>query len=547
MAKHIPHYILGHINPDTDSIVSTYVLAWLHRVLDSDSQATAIRLGTVNRQTKWLFAQAGCVLPALRESSLYRAREVSRQLPVVELDCPLIEALEIMQRTGTEFVAVLDSDRRPCGIVSDRTQRTNYLLQCNVEDFVGTLLSFGQIVRGLRLEPLGSQPIPEIDHLQVPLHKSNVAGDWDSRTALVIGDRELFIETIHAHPPGAVIITEVDAERAAAIAGQLPCPAYRHRGSVISMFTRLPGCFPASAAMVEEFVSVDEAAGENEVSRQLKKSNWGVMVLDEQGRAVGSITAIDVLNLPRPRISLVDHSERAQSIEGLQDAEVVEIIDHHRLGDVETIQPLHIDVRPLGSTASILYERIVQAGLTPPPEIAKLLLGALIADTLLLTSPTCAASDPARAEVLAQLAEVELQEFGRELLLQNDELKTASAKDLVGRDCKRFNFEEVAFVVAQIETVDLTSLDKSRAAAIGDEALRRVRADGLAFGVVMVTDVLRGKSRILLLSDYVEWPRALLPEATRKAGDPWILEDFVSRKKQLLPLLLNKIKQEIAR
>ncbi len=547
MTKRIPHYVVGHTNPDTDSIVSAYVLAWLHHALDPDSEATAIRLGAVNRQSEWLFAQAGCELPVLSRSCLYRASEVARPLPVVALDCPLSEALEIMQRAGTDFVAVLDAERRPCGIISDRTQRTNYLLQCNVEDFVGTLLGFDQIIRGLGLEPLGSQAIPHIEHLQVPLHKSNVAGDWDGRTAIVIGDRELFIETIRQRPPGAVIITEVAAQRAAAIAQQLPCPAYWHQGSVISMFTRLPGCFPASAAMMEEFVTVDAAAGEDELSRQLKKSVWGLMVLDAQGQVAGSITAIDVLNLPRPRLSLVDHSERGQSIEGLQDAELVEIIDHHRLGDVETIRPLHIDVRPLGSTASILYERIVQAGLTPPAAIAKLLLGALISDTLLLTSPTCAASDPARAKVLAQLAGVDLQQFGREVLLQNDELKTASAEELVGRDAKHFNFEGVAFLVVQIETVDLACLDTPQAAAIECEAMRRVRADRLAFGVVMVTDVLKGNSRIILVSDSAQWLRALRPEDNPKSGAPWMLAGVVSRKKQLLPLLLNRIKQEVTR
>jgi len=214
---------------------------------------------------------------------------------------------------------------------------------------------------------------------------------------------------------------------------------------------------------------------------------------------------------------------------------------------VETIRPLHIDVRPLGSTASILYERIVQAGLTPPAAIAKLLLGALISDTLLLTSPTCAASDPARAKVLAQLAGVDLQQFGREVLLQNDELKTASAEELVGRDAKHFNFEGVAFLVVQIETVDLACLDTPQAAAIECEAMRRVRADRLAFGVVMVTDVLKGNSRIILVSDSAQWLRALRPEDNPKSGAPWMLAGVVSRKKQLLPLLLNRIKQEVTR
>jgi Inorganic pyrophosphatase/exopolyphosphatase len=291
--------------------------------------------------------------------------------------------------------------------------------------------------------------------------------------------------------------------------------------------------------------SIDVEATEEEISRALKKSTLGVMVLDDEGRVSGTISAMDLLNLKRPKISLVDHSERGQSVDGLADAELIEIIDHHRLGDVETIQPLYIDVRPLGSTASILYERIKEADLQLIAPIAKLLLGALISDTLLLTSPTCTESDRKRAKELAEMAEVDLRSFGIEVLRQNDELTTASPEKLVRRDCKHFAFEGQTFLAAQIETVDLAALTPQREQDLLKAFSLEIHRENVDFGALMITDVLQNKSWILIVSEDPKWTAIHIPKQLKDSGSPWIEEGFVSRKKQLIPLLLNNIKQAL--
>ena len=543
MTKQVPHYVVGHKSPDSDAIVSAYVLAWLHRQINSESNACAIRLGEANSQTKWLFEQADRELPQLRISCLYKASEIACPVPMVDEDCPLREALETMQRAGTNFVVIVDKDNRPQGIVSDRSQKTSYLLQCNVENMIGTLLNFDHLIRGLPLEPMTDQPIGEIHRLDIPIHKSTIHGDWDMQTAIVIGDRELFIDAIEDNPPGAIIITGVGKERAREIAAQVSCPSYHYSGTVISMLTRLPGCFPAAAALVEEFTSIDENAEEDEINRNLKKSHLGLIVLNAEGRVTGTISAIDVLNLKCPQVSLVDHSERGQSIHGLDKAEVIEIIDHHRLGDVETIQPLHMDVRPLGSTASILYDRIQEASLELPASIAKLLLGALISDTLLLSSPTCTSSDKVRARKLSEIADVDLQEYGLETLRRNDGLTTDPPEQLVSRDCKQFSFEGVMFIAAQLETVDLTGLTEAREKALREAFLLSVKHSGAAFGALMITDVLASQSRIIIVSDDAFWQETHLPATVKQTGAPWVEESFVSRKKQLIPLLMKNIQQ----
>ncbi|MDQ8206921.1 DHH family phosphoesterase [Coraliomargarita sp. SDUM461003] len=543
MPKPAPHYIAGHKKPDTDSAVAAEVLAWLYRANAAEfKNAIPVCLGPLNRQTRWLFKQAGIKPPEKRDSCLYTAEEIARPVPCIFQDAPLREALETMQRSFSDFVVVVDESKQPLGIVSDRTPRTNYLLQCNIEDLIGTLLDFEHIIKGLSLARLNAVELLEVQRLEVPLHRHSITGNWDPHTAIVIGDRDLLLEDIAKNPPAAVILTGVSDERAKAITQRLSCPVFLYRGSVISMMTRLPGCFPCSEAMIEDFASVDSQMREDEISRAIKNASAGLLVIDSKNRVIGSIAPIDLLKLKRPKLSLVDHSERGQAIHGLADAEIVEIIDHHRLGDVETISPLSIDVRPLGSTASILYERIKEAGHEIPQEIAKLLLGALIADTLLLTSPTCTVSDKARAADLASLASVDLENFGIEVLRQNDELADASAESLVSRDCKPFNYEGVHFLAAQVETVDIAILTRERAAELSQAFETRVKLEGAAFGALMVTDVLQSRSRIIIVSEDVRWLDAHLPSELRQSGQDWFIENFVSRKKQLIPLLLTNIR-----
>lgn len=530
--------------------MSAHVLAWMHRQRDPASRALPARLGEANGQTAWLFESAGVPLPPLRTSCLAHASEIARPAPVVDPDTPLRTALEAIQREHAPCAVVCDDNGAPLGIISDRHPRTNYLLQCNVEDFFGTLLDFAHIVRGLPLSPLKDQPMPTAQHLEVVMHKHTFAGSWDADTALVIGDRDLLLEALVRKPPAAVIIAGVDPGRARAIAARLPCPAFLFSSSVVNLCARLAGCLPASAALETNFVSVPGTTDLTILEKKVRASPLGVLVVDAAGRLIGTLTADTLLHAPTPLVSLVDHSERRQSIAGLERADVLEIIDHHRLGDIETPTPIAIDVRPVGSTATILQARTEAAGLALPPEIAHLLLGALVSDTLLLTSPTTTPTDHAAAARLATLAGVDLRSFGLEVLRQNDELHSASADQLVALDCKEFAHAETTFLLAQVETINLDALDATRAEDLRHSLLLRVRRHHAAFGLVMITDVLRGCSDLLLASDEPIWQTLFQPtgdESASAAPTPgWRMDGMVSRKKQLLPHVFALLREHAA-
>jgi manganese-dependent inorganic pyrophosphatase len=262
-------------------------------------------------------------------------------------------------------------------------------------------------------------------------------------------------------------------------------------------------------------------------------------VVDDSGRLLGLISRREALAPPRRGLVLVDHFERSQSIRGVEACEILEIIDHHRIGALETIEPARVDCRPLGSTSTIIALRYEEAGLPLGSTEAMLLLGAIAADTLALTSPTTTETDRRIAASLASQAGVVLAEFGREVLAQNDGLANEPAAALVHRDLKEFERGETRFLLGQIETIDLRLLTDPRREQLL-EALEGARVQaGAAFALTMVTDVLAGVTRLLGVDPETGRLRHLLEGEDGREGRP--RANMVSRKKQLLPLILRRL------
>jgi manganese-dependent inorganic pyrophosphatase len=283
--------------------------------------------------------------------------------------------------------------------------------------------------------------------------------------------------------------------------------------------------------------------GPEEILEELRpifaRTPHAIPVLGPEGRLLGMISRREALQPPRPGLVLVDHFEKAQTVRGVEACEILEIIDHHRVGAIETVEPARVDCRPVGSTSTIIALRLEEAGLEPDPAEARLLLGAIIADTLLLTSPTTTEIDRRLAPELAARAGVDLASFGREVLTRNDGLATESASVLVHRDLKEFTRGDLHFLLGQIETVNLTLLTDERRGAIR-AALDQARLQaGAKFALTMVTDVLQGTSALILADPDPARARWLLG-----GDDPAgavLRPGMVSRKKQLVPLVLKRL------
>lgn len=281
------------------------------------------------------------------------------------------------------------------------------------------------------------------------------------------------------------------------------------------------------------------------LNRLLREDRDEFFVVDESGRYVGICRQRDLLNPPRMRIILVDHNEPQQAVASLQEAELLEILDHHRLGNPSTHVPIKFTVDIVGSTSTLVSEQIEAAGLSAPPALAGLLLAGLVSDTLILTSPTTTERDKEASERLAQWAFVggsvlnneTVQTFGQKVLSAGAGLGARAPREVVSSDMKIYNAGGYHFAIAQAEVNNLYEVSERLDQL--NVALEDLRVSkGLDFAMLMVTDVVRGSSRLLLCGSpniLEELPYQPLHDGT------YMAEGVVSRKKQLLPGILSLV------
>ena len=443
-------YVIGHVNPDTDSIASAVGYAWLLRERDN-LEAIAARAGALNPQTAWVMKTLGLEPPVLLNDASPRFESVTRRLDTTTPDHPLREAWAIANRTGG-VAPVINKDGTPYGLVT-----------------------------GVSLFAFLSQLVGPHAHRQ-----------------------EMRVADILDRPCREAARTDVPRFQAGS----------RIRDSL------------------------------NRILREEGDDFW---VVNENGIYVGVCRQRDVLNPPRLRVILVDHNETRQAIGALDEAELIEILDHHRLGNPSTHTPIRFSVDVVGSTSTLVSERIEEAGLSSPPDIAGLMLAGLLSDTLVLTSPTTTPRDHRAAERLGRwafvmngaLAGETIESYGEQVLRSGAGLSTRDAKEIVSTDIKMYEAGGMRFVIAQVEVTDLLQLDEYKQALC--EALNELRERrGLDFAMLMVTDVVRGSSRLLLTNEPPQLSDLPYPRQSDKTR---MAEGVVSRKKQLLPFVLGLLEE----
>lgn len=441
-----PTYVVGHVNPDTDSIASAMGYAWLLRERDG-LDTIAARAGAVNLQTAWVLKYLSLDLPYLLTDASPKFESVYRRLDTTSPDSPLRDAWAIANRTGG-IAPIINSDGTPYGMITGRS----------LFNYIGKLV--GPRLRG----------------------------------------KEIGINEILEQPSRQAADTNVPR---------------------VQLGTRI----------------------RDVLNRLLREEGDEFWVLDDLGRYAGICRQRDLLSPPRINVVLVDHNEMQQAIGSLEEAELLEILDHHRLGNPSTHVPIRFTVDIVGSTSTLVSELIETAGLSAPPNLAGLMLAGLLSDTLILTSPTTTPRDREAAERLSRwafvggsvLAGETIRSFGEKVVAAGTGLGARTPKEVVGGDMKVYSTDKYTFAIAQAEVSDLYELSERidpLAKALGE--LRESK--GLNFAMLMVTDVVRGSSRLLLdnppvLLDNLPYPPQ--SDGTRLA------EGVVSRKKQLLPVILG--------
>lgn len=440
-------FVIGHVNPDTDSIAAAIGYAWLLKERDG-VEAVAARAGAVNAQSAWVLKTLQLETPQLITDASPRFESVMRRIDSTSPDQPLSDAWAIASKTNG-IAPVVNPDGTPFGLITGRSLFAFFTQQ------------------------VGSKP------------------DRNNLT--------------------------------------------------ISEILNLP-CNQAATTKILKYQANTKIR--DVLHRLLREESDEFWVVDEAGRYQGICRQRDLLNPPRLQIIMVDHNELQQSLGSAEEADLLEILDHHRLGNPSTHTPIKMSVDIVGSTSTLVSEKFEDAGLSAPWKIAGMMLAGLLSDTLNLTSPTTTDRDRKAAERLSRWAftrgstiENETCEtFGVKVLSASAGLSTRTPKEVVTGDMKVYSAGQTNFAISQVEVSSLNEVNNHIDPLI--EALDNLRISAnVDFAMLMVTDVVRGSSR-LLTSTHIptvmeELPYQPLPDNSRLA------EGVVSRKKQLLPVVLG--------
>jgi manganese-dependent inorganic pyrophosphatase len=535
-------YVTGHRNPDADSIASAIGYAELRRRLHPNDDYVPVRLGECNAQTRWLLERSGAPEPKFLPHVMLRVCDVMQtSFPVSQEDESIRDAGLAMVRADLGLVPVVDRGRALVGLVTDRALARRYVRESRhtstLEDAPTSVRAVADVLDGAVLaggdEQIAGRVWVQAMQVGSPTGISEgdvvVVGNRDDAQRLAIDRGAALLVTSNRTEPSADVLA-LARERGTAVIVS-PLDSY-----VSGRMITLAGPCRAFAEGDPLTVATEDLV--SDAAEQIKEIHYGAaVVVDAQRRPVGLITRSDLVSPPRRRVLLVDHAEQGQSVHGVEEAEIVEILDHHHIGSIETRVPVTATFDPVGSTATLVIERFRQNGMEPSRSTAMMLLGAVMSDTVILNSPTTTPRDHAVVEYLGRVLALDAAAFGREMFEQTSDVSEVSAEEIVSRDAKEYQAQSGnSICIAQVEVVGRGLLERRHELL---EAMRQARANrGVHLYALMVTDVLSKGTELLVAGDAAGVARSL----GTTADDGTIeLPGVMSRKKQVAPKLLASL------
>jgi len=530
--------VFGHRNPDNDSICSAVAYAALKNVIESRAHVP-VRLGPMPPETAWTFERFGVPAPAEIEHVRPRVRDVMTIAPdAIGVDDTMLAAGRRMRERGIRALPVVD-DGVVRGLVNVSILADRYIDETELCDFGGRPARVAQLVLALDGRLLAGDPDTVLSGgvRIAAMEPGTVIRKIRPGDTLIVGDRArtqpmaieagvaCLVITGGFIPPNevvelaktksaAIIVTDNDSYAAARLI------------NLAQAVRDVMDCEP---------LLVDPDALLSEVTEDLFASpHREAIVVDDDGKLLGIVTRTNIARGARRQVVLVDHNERSQSAPGIEDAEVLEIVDHHRVGDVQTAAPIMFLNLPVGATATIVATRYRQLGVEVPQPIAGLLLSAVLSDTVLLKSPTTTELDREIVGWLAERAGVDAEAFGLEMFRARSAGQEFSAERAVCADLKEYHIGDEVVAIGQVETVDLDDVLAHRGELLAyAESLLAARRYDLV--LLMVTDVVREGSELIAVGKKRLAERAF---GASFADDSVWLPGVLSRKKQVAARLV---------
>lgn len=541
-------YVVGHKNPDTDSICAAIAYAKLKQQL-TGAPYEARRAGHINEETQYVLQKFGVEPPKYLGDVRTQVRDMEiRRLPGASAEMSLKKAWEEMREAGVVTLCVT-KDEHLSGVLTTGDIVQTYMDVYDADVLSTAQTSYRNIVETLEGELLTGEIEDTLTEGKVviatasPEMMENLIEQGD---VVILGNRyETQLCAIEMNA-GCLIVCE-----GAKVASTIQHQAKEHNCKIITtphdtftvarlIYQSMPVRYFMNQENVVSF-HLDDAI-DDIVQVMAQQRHRYFPVLDEEDRYIGMISRRNLLGARKKQVILVDHNEKNQAVNGIEAAEILEIIDHHRLGTIATSQPVFFRNQPLGSTSTIISLMYEEHQIPIDPTTAGLLAAAILSDTLMYRSPTCTAVDKEIAEKLAKIAGINTEEFAREMFRAGSNLGSKSANEIIHQDFKKFSVEELTIGIGQINSMsgeELSQILKK----VQPKLKETCKADGLDMLFFMMTDIVKERSDVIFAGDKAE---SILQNAFLKdpnAKGVVRLPGVVSRKKQLLPNIVDAIQQ----
>lgn len=542
-------YVIGHKNPDTDSICSAIAYAELKARTTHGIHFIPKRAGRINKETEFVLNRFGIEVPGFVLDVGVQVRDLEiHKTPYAHAGMSIQEAWHLMSEHNAVTLPITDSEYRLEGIITIGDIAKYFMAPSDQFPLASAKTRYKSIAETLGGKVLVGNELGLFSKGKVLIGAGTpekLQSYMDNDDLVIAGDREeAQIAALEAN--ASCIIVGMDspvserviqlAKRNSSVIITTPHDTYTVAGLINQS---IPVRFLMKRDNLITFNTSDYVDDIKDTMGRLRIRDFPV--LDSHGKCKGTISRRNLINATKKQLILVDHNERSQAVDNVGEAEILEIVDHHRLGSLETIQPIYFRNQPVGCTATIIFQMYQEKMVEIPKHIAGLLCAAIISDTLMFRSPTCTKYDQDAALQLAAIAEMDIESFADEMFKAGDDLKDKSAEEIFYQDFKKFQSGAISFGVAQINSMNTDILED-----IGEQ-MKPIMANAVGQNAVsmvffMLTNIVSESTQLLCFG---EGSARFVEQAfhAKVQDGKCFLPGIVSRKKQFIPAMINAIQE----
>ncbi|MCM1494847.1 MAG: putative manganese-dependent inorganic diphosphatase [Bacteroides sp.] len=540
--------IIGHKNPDTDSICSAIAYAYLKNI-GHPGHYVARRAGNINNETNFVLDYFGVSAPDYLEDVNVQMRDIDfRETKGVPDTISIRNAWQLMKEQDVVTLPIIQNGNKLEGLIT-----INDIAKSYMDVFDNNILALARTPISNLMEVLEGNLVCGNPHARIVNGKVLIgAANIDIMDACIEEDDLVLVADREETQKAAIeqgafcIIVCLNAK----ISPEIIRLAEEHQCNIITTYydtysaaRMINQCIPIRYFMrrsnLVTFQLDDTLDSVKEIMSKLRHRDFPVT--DAVGNYYGMVSRRNLLAMRRKQVILVDHNERSQAVTGIENAEILEIIDHHRIGSMETIDPVYFRNQPVGCTATIVYQMYLEQGVTPPKQMAGLLCSAILSDTLMFRSPTCTPMDESAARQLSSLAGIDIETYAMEMFAAGSDLVGKSPEEIFYQDFKTFQVGDITFGAGQISSLNQQELEELQVKihAYLEASYTATKCDMIFF---VMTNILDEGSTMLF---YGEQADVLVKEAfqTELTDNTCYLPGVVSRKKQIVPLLVSTLQQ----